>query len=98
MNTNNEAKIICSNFCKSSGLTKIGSRNAVQLGDKVYGFTTQDIRQIDYRQFYEDYEGLIVYNQMQESFVIVDKKNLNITSRATRVSPNGLKAFQAYSK
>jgi len=84
---NNAARKLFKEFIVEWGLEQSGKRNVFKDGGKLWGFVA-DKEATFVRQFYEDCEG--VYKGGE--FITKDKLYLK---SVTRVSPSGLKAYNA---
>jgi len=94
MTRNNLTKQICKDFCKSFGFVKESVRNAVIIEGKIYAFTTNHIDNLDIRQYYEDYSGIVVYDMVRKTFSILKQDEFKVTNSVTRITSKGIKAYQ----
>lgn len=97
MMMNNYSRRVFRGFISSRNLKKYDARNCIITKDnKIYGFSISTNGKVDCRQFYEDYSGIIVYDYLRDKEKYLNKAELDVTETITRISPKGLKAFQAY--
>lgn len=96
MTKNNLSRKVFKQVAESMGCKKDQYRNAMWYKNKLFGFVLVDsFSDMSCRQFYEDYSGVIFYNQTTGSSKVVMKDNLSVSKSPTRISPKGLKAFNA---
>lgn len=87
MTKNNEARTSFTNFCKEWGYAACGQRNVFTVCGKKWAYV-DDPSAKEIRQFYEDCGGAY------QNGNFIDKSSLSLGS-ITRVSPSGLKAYNA---
>lgn len=96
MTKNNLSRVIFRDFLEMNGLEKEhGSRNVFHKDGKKYAFSVINNGPIECRQFYNDCDGLVCYDYKKDNIYEVDKENLIISSSPNRISPSGLKAYNA---
>jgi len=95
MTNNNLSRVLFNDFLEMNSLKRDGKRNVFIKDNKKYAFSLVKESTIECRQFYEDCNGLVCYSYKDDCLYDVSKDNLNISNTPTRISPNGMKAFNA---
>ena len=95
MGNNNLSRVIFKEFIETNNLSSDGKRNVFFKNGKKMAFSVTEDK-IQCRQFYEDCEGLICYNISENKYYEFDRSDLILSDTPSRISPTGLKAYNAY--
>lgn len=98
MEANNVSRVLFKEFVEKNNLTKDdSSRNVFVKDGKKIAFSLINNKKnfVECRQFYSDCDGLVSYDQVLNVLLEFDKSDLIISQKPSRISPNGVFAFNA---
>jgi hypothetical protein len=95
MGNNNVSRELFKEFLEANNLKADGKRNVFFKDGKRFAFSVTEDK-IQCRQFYEDCEGLFCYNMNEDVLYQFDRSDLCLSETPSRISPSGLKAYNAY--
>ena len=95
MGNNNLSRVLFKEYLEANSLKADGKRNVFfKDGKKIAFSVTED--KIQCRQFYEDCLGLVCYDIKENEYYEFDRSDLILSDTPSRISPTGLKAYNAY--
>jgi hypothetical protein len=97
MTNNNLSRKLFNEFLsKNPSLVRVDSRNVFDANGTRYAFSINKFsKSVECRQFYEDCDALISLDLSKNVLIEFPRSALTISTRPTRVTANGIKAYDA---